>query len=210
MKDGIIIIGSGGHAKVCIELLRAMGEPVEVCIGAADAAASCMGVPVLKGDQHLARLREDGFRRAFVAIGANGLRERLGNNAISMGFSLVNAISPHAILSPTVKLGRGVAVMAGAVVNAEAVIEDLAIVNTGATVDHDCRIGRAAHVAPQCGLAGTVTVGERTLLGIGAKVVPGIRIGRDVTIGAGAVVIDAIPDGVVALGTPAKVSQHQP
>src|SRR5262249_4716003 len=125
VRDGIIVVGSAGHAKVCIELLRAMGEAIEVCVGGPDAAPTCMGLRVLVGDEHLARLREEGFGRLFVAIGSNGIRDRLGNTAISLGFQLVNAISPLAIISPTAKIGRGVAIMAGAVVNAEAVIEDL-------------------------------------------------------------------------------------
>ena len=201
---GVVVIGSGGHAKVCIELLRAMGEEVAVCVGGADSADACMGVPVLKGDEHLRELRPD-YSRAFVALGSNKLREKLGDFAGELGFELVNAISPTAIVSPTAIIGRGVAIMAGAVINAESAIGDLAIINTGATIDHDNRIGRAAHVAPQCGLAGNVTVGERSFLGIGCKVVPQIRIGKDVTVGAGGVVIEDIPDGVVAVGVPARV-----
>jgi UDP-perosamine 4-acetyltransferase len=102
-------------------------------------------------------------------------------------------------------MGRGVVVMAGAVVNACATIGDLAIINTGATVDHDCVIGRAVHVAPQCGLAGCVTVGDGAMLGVGTKVIPGIRIGADATVGAGSVVVRNINDAALAMGVPAKV-----
>jgi UDP-perosamine 4-acetyltransferase len=52
------------------------------------------------------------------------------------------------MVSPSVRLGAGVAIMAGAVINAEGRIEDLAIINTGAVIDHDAWIGEAAHVAP--------------------------------------------------------------
>jgi len=203
LKKGIVVIGAGGHAKVCIELLRAMGEEVAVCIG--EGAEKCAGVPVMRGDENLRRLRAEGHSRAFVAIGSNPLRERLGAAAVELGYELVNAVSPRSIVSPSARLGRGVAIMAGAVINAEAVIEDLAIINTGATVDHDCRIGRAAHIAPQCGLAGNVTVGERTLVGIGSVAIPGMSIGSDVTLGAGSAVAEPIPDGVVAVGVPARV-----
>jgi len=95
--------------------------------------------------------------------------------------------------------------MAGTVINAASVIEDLVIVNTGATIDHDCRIGCGVHIAPQCALAGNVTVGEGAFLGTGAKAIPGVQIGRRATVGAGAVVIRNIPDGAVAVGVPARV-----
>jgi acyl-[acyl carrier protein]--UDP-N-acetylglucosamine O-acyltransferase len=50
-----------------------------------------------------------------------------------------------------------------------------AIVNTGAIVSHDCRIGDYAHVAPGAILAGGVEIEEGTLVGMGATVNIGVR-----------------------------------
>lgn len=208
-RVGIVLIGAGGHAKVCIELLQAMGEEIAYCVGGEDSPNLCLGVPVLKGDENLVRLYSEGYSRLFVAIGSNRLRERLATLAMEQGYQLVNAISPQAIISPTVKLGSGIAVMAGAVINAEATIADLAIINTGATVDHDCRIGKAVHIAPQCGLAGNVIIGNLSFLGIGSKVIPEIEIGEQVTIGAGGIVVSSVGSGATAVGVPARVIRHK-
>lgn len=205
MRLGIIVVGAGGHAKVCIELLRAMGENIAYCVGAPDSPDNCLDVPILRGDENLSFLRSEGYSRVFVAVGSNRLRERLSVLCTEQGYQLVSAISPRAIISPSATLGRGVAVMAGAIINAETVIEDLAIINTGATVDHDCRIGQAAHIAPQCALAGNVTVGNHSFLGVGCKVIPETRIGERVTVGAGAVVIYHIESDATAVGVPARV-----
>jgi UDP-perosamine 4-acetyltransferase len=205
VSRGIVVVGAGGHAKVCIELFRAMSLPVDLCIGSSDSPADCLGVPVLPGNDHIARLRSEGYDRAFIAVGNNGVRRRLGELATAAGYALVNAISPNAVVSPSATLGRGVAIMSGVVINAESVVRDLAIINTGATIDHDCVIGEAAHVAPQSGLAGNVSVGCCSFLGVGTKVIPGCRIGDDVIIGAGGVVISDIPDGVTAVGVPARI-----
>lgn len=204
MKDGIVIVGAGGHAKVCIELLRAMGCHVACCVSGEDGPETCLDLAVLKGDAHLTALRKQGYSKLFVAIGANGVRQRLANAALQLGYALVNAVSPQSVISPSARLGTGVALMAGVVVNADAVIEDLAIVNTGACIDHDCYIGKAAHIAPQCGLAGNVSVGAGSFLGIGCKVIPDVRIGENVTLGAGAVVISNIASHSTAVGVPAK------
>jgi UDP-perosamine 4-acetyltransferase len=209
MNEGVVVLGAGGHAKVVIELLRATGQQVAFCVSA-DSAEHCAGVQVLRGDEHLARLRSIGYGRAFIAIGANRLRQRLAAHALDLGYELVNAISPHAVLSPSAQLGQGIAIMAGVVVNAQAVIGDLAILNTGVTVDHDCRIGAAVHLAPQCALAGNVLVGAGAFLGIGCKVIPDIEIGNDAILGAGAVVTSVIPAGVTAVGVPARIIKtHQ-
>ncbi len=205
MKKEIVVVGAGGHAKVCIELLQAMGELVAYCVGGAESPESCVGVPVLKGDENLERLREEGYFRLFVAIGSNSLRERLATLAIEQGYQLVSAISPQSIISPSAQLGSGIAVMAGAIINADAAIGDLAIINTGATVDHDCQIGRAVHLAPQCALAGNVVVGRQSFLGVGCKVIPEVSLGECVVIGAGGVVISDINGGATAVGVPARV-----
>jgi UDP-perosamine 4-acetyltransferase len=204
MKTEIIVVGAGGHAKVCIESLRAMGESIAFCVGASDSPPECAGVPVLRGDENLSRLRAEGYSRLFVAIGSNQLRERLAILCLEQGYNLVNAISPHAVISKSVVLGRGVAVMAGVVINADTVIEDLAIINTAATVDHDCRVGQAAHVAPQSALAGNVSIGNLSFLGIGCKVIPDIRIAERATVGAGGVVICNIEADAIVVGVPAK------
>lgn len=204
MNAAVIVIGAGGHAKVCIELLQAMGEQVAYCIGGQDVAESCCGVVVLKGDENLLSLRNAGYGRAFVAIGDNRVRRKHAAAVSAAGFELVNAISPRAVLSPSARIGRGVAVMAGAVVNAEATIADLAVINTGATIDHDCRIGVAAHIAPQCALAGNVSVGDESFLGIGCRVIPGITVGARVTVGAGGVILSDIGSGETVVGIPGR------
>lgn len=204
VSSKVVVVGAGGHAKVCIELLQAMGEEVVYCVGGTDSPDRCAGIPVLKGDENLVHLRESGYERLFVAIGSNKLRTRLAALAIEQGYKLVNAISPRAVISPTAHIGSGVAVMAGAVINAEATIGDLVIINTGATIDHDCQIGDAAHIAPQCGLAGNVVVGRQSFLGIGCKVIPEILIGENVIFGAGSVVIRDTGSNVVAVGVPAQ------
>ena len=204
IKD-VIVIGAGGHAKVVIELLRQAGDNVAYCVSTDATKKSCLGVSVLIGDEWLSKLRVEGYHRAFVAIGGNRLRLRMAVIIRELQYDMVNAISLSAIISPSAKIGVGVAVMAGAVINAEAEIDDFAIINTGASVDHDCRIGQAVHVAPQSALAGTVLVGEGAFLGIGCRVLPDISIGEWSVVGAGAVVIKNIPNNVTAVGIPAKV-----
>ena len=79
------------------------------------------------------------------------------------------------------------------------------IVNTNATVDHDCVLSDGVHVAPGAVLAGAVSVGCGSLIGIGARVLPGVEIGERATVGAGAVVITTVEPGTTVAGVPARV-----
>ena len=47
-------------------------------------------------------------------------------------------------------------------------------------------------------------------LGVGATILPGVRIGRGAQIGAGAVVREDVPPYSVAVGVPAKVTRERP
>jgi acetyltransferase EpsM len=57
-------------------------------------------------------------------------------------------------------------------------------------------------------LAGNVTIGEGSHVGIGATVIQGITIGKWVTIGAGTVIIKDIPDYAVVVGNPGKIIKY--
>ena len=205
-KSDVVIVGGGGHAKVVIEILRAAGESV-LGFTDRDPAARCGGLARRLGDDDsVPLLHAEGYRRIFVALGGNEIRRRLGSHLLEDGFEVVNAIHPTAVISPSTTLGRGVAVMATAVINAATWVGDFVVVNTGATVDHDCHLGAACHVAPGCHLSGYIRVGEEALLGVGSTVGRGrpMTIGSGAIVGAGSVVVSDVPAGERWAGNPAR------
>jgi UDP-perosamine 4-acetyltransferase len=209
MRTRVALIGAGGHAKVIIDILRT-DDSVEIigCVSPNPGQVAVLGVPILGGDEIIPELFRDGVKSAFIAIGDNPTRVRFLRHLKELGFGIVNAVSPAAIISTSATLGRGVAVMPGAIINTGSAIADGAIVNTGAVVDHDCRIGTGAHIAPGVSLAGNVTVGDGAFLGVGSSVIPGISIGSWTTVGAGAVVVRDLPEHVLAFGVPARVQRY--
>jgi sugar O-acyltransferase (sialic acid O-acetyltransferase NeuD family) len=156
-----------------------------------------LGVPVTGP---IARLRGPSLNPAIIAIGDNRLRRRFASE-LNLGW--MSVVHPHAWVDPSVQLGPGTVIFAGAVVQPDAVLGAHVIVNTGATVDHDCRLADFVHIAPGAHLAGGVSVAEGAMLGIGSAAIPGATVGRYTTVGAGGVVIDNLPDEVVAVGCPA-------
>jgi carbonic anhydrase/acetyltransferase-like protein (isoleucine patch superfamily) len=68
------------------------------------------------------------------------------------------------------------------------------------TIGRDCTVGHKA-ILHGC------TIGDETLIGMGATVLNGARIGRNCLIGAGALVTEGkvIPDGSLVMGMPGKV-----
>ena len=200
----VVVIGAGGHARVCIDQL--LDDPTLELIGCLGEAAtsSVDGVPVLGDDGMLPPLRRDGVTHAFVAIGDNRRRLDVMRRCRAEGFALVNAISRAAVISRSCTIGAGVALMPGSIVNAGSVLHDGVIVNTNASIDHDCILEAGAHVAPGCALSGNVRVGEGAFLGAGCVVIPGRTVGAWSTVGAGACVVWDVADGAVVVGVPAR------
>lgn len=212
MSEGrIVILGAGNQASVVLDILQADGlaDRVEGLIETGDGPPRTGQlvdeVPIIGGRGDLEAIHSQGVHLAVLAVGTALAREQLFKQAIGLGFGLVSAIHPSAIISDRVKLGRGVTINPLAVIMTGAQIGDGVIINTAATVDHHGRIDDFAHVAPGACLGGNVHVGARTWVGLGASVIQGVTIGRDSFIGAGAVVVGDLPERVLAFGVPARV-----
>lgn len=201
-------VGAGGHAKVVIDILRQDGRyEVVALVDPVRVGQSLAGIPIIGGDEQLPQIYAQGVTAAFIGVGSvgdNTLRRRLYEQALAMGFSLVNAIHPRAIVAPSVACGSGVAIMAGAILNPDTVLGPNVIVNTGAIVDHDCHIGAHSHISPGAVLAGGVRTGIGAHIGVGATVRQGIVVGDGAVVGAGAVVVRDVPPRVVVIGVPAR------
>ncbi len=204
----VVIIGAGGHGKVVLDILRAVGEHTIVGFLDADpalAGSRLRGVEVLGSINLLPRLRQRKALGAIVAIGDGRVRVSYAQAVLADGLELISAIHPAAVVSPSARIGRNVVIAAGAVVAPDAIIADSVIVNTHAGVDHECEVDEGAHLCPSVALAGKVHVGAGAFLGIGARVLPCLSIGERAIVGAGAVVIRDVPPGVTVVGVPAKI-----
>ncbi len=70
--------------------------------------------------------------------------------------------------------------------------------------DHSILPDRLISEQP-CETKGAIVIGDDAWLGYGVVVLSGVRIGAGAVIGAGSVVTHNIPDGAIAVGSPARV-----
>lgn len=208
-KNKIFVFGSGGHAKVVIDIIERQGR-YDIA-GLVDdelksSTASVFGYEFIGGKAELLHLRATGaLDTGIVAIGNNLDRWMVAVWLVENGFKQVTAIHPSAQISRGVTVGIGTVIMAGVTINSDARIGSNVIINTQASVDHDCRIDDGAHIAPGAILCGTVTVGARTFIGAGATVIENLTVGEETVVGAGATVIRNIQDRVTVVGSPARL-----
>lgn len=205
MNKPLIIIGNGGHASVLTEILLFQNRKI-IGFTAPQKEENQFGIPYLGDDGKILQFNPDDIE-LVLGIGSTNVssfRSELFRFFINKQYTFANIIHPSAILSPSVRLGQGVHIMAGVIIQTNSSIADNTIVNTGTRIDHDCIIGPHVHLAPGTTLSGGVKIGEGTHIGTGTTIIQGIDIGENCLIGAGAVVIRNIQHGAKAIGVPAK------
>lgn len=102
------------------------------------------------------------------------------------------------------KMHRGSIITAGVILTTGIELGEFSILNLSSTIGHDVRLGAYCTVMPACSVSGNVSVGPRTLLGTGSRIVQGVEIGADCLVGAGAVVTKSFANNLKIMGVPAR------
>ncbi|WP_445005397.1 acetyltransferase [Halomonas mongoliensis] len=200
----LAILGASGHGKVVADIALSTGWGGVAFYDDAWPEKNRLEHWEIFGsrDELLNRLQlYDGIA---VAIGNNEIRKNALQHLETAGAKLPTLIHPSAIVSQFARVESGCVLVAGAIVNAFARLGKGCIVNTGATIGHDCWLDACVHVAPGANVAGGVVVGSGSWVGIGSSIKQLTRIGSEVTIGAGAAVVQNVPDGITVAGVPAR------
>ena len=208
-EKSLYLLGGGGHGSVALDALLKCGMTVAAILdGGWPPGHRILGVPVAGPDSFLDGVQPD----AVVLVNGVGnldARIALYRRWCERGYRFASFVHPAAVVGPEVILAAGCQVMAGVVLQCRASVGENVVINTRASIDHDCRIEPHAFIGPGVVLCGSVVVGEATLVGAGAVVLPGVSIGKNVIVGAGAVVNRAVPDGATVMGNPARAATQQ-
>ena len=152
-----------------------LGERVTVCSGAVVFAGATIAAEAILGDQSFVRERS-----------------RVGEGSV---------IGRGSTVDNDVVVGARVRVQTGVYLTAFTVVEDDVFVGPGATTTNDNTMNRHGSETPLRGatLRRACRVGGATVL------TPGVEIGEEAFVAAGAIVTRDVPARAVVIGTPARV-----
>jgi sugar O-acyltransferase (sialic acid O-acetyltransferase NeuD family) len=206
----VILWGGTGQAKVVRPILERAGiRVVAVFDHTPNLPPPFPDVPLYLGWQGFEEWRRERRRDRVgfcVAIGNPHGRARIQfhERLEAEGLHSVTVIHPSAVIAEDAVVGEGCQFMAGSVVNPEVRLGRQCIINTQASVDHECVLEDGCELAPGATLCGLVYLETNAWVCAGATVLPRVRIGHDAIVGAGAVVRHDVPAGVTVVGTPAR------
>lgn len=193
----MLIYGTGEHGRVVYDCLLDNGEAVQAFFDD--------NLTIQEFENHPVKDYLEEFHASeaiIVAIGSNIARKRVLNK---IRHRLGTVIHRSSIISRSAQIKQGSMIMHGTILQTGCKIGICVIVNTGATIDHDCNVRDFCHIAPNATLCGKVSIGEGTLVGAGSVIIPGINVGKWSIIGAGSVVVRDVPDYTMVVGNPARI-----
>ncbi len=191
----IILIGGGGHALSCIDVIE--HEKKFKIVGIVDEKLKkekILNYKVIGGDSDLKKIKKN-VDYAFITVGQIGLsnkRRNIFNKLKKLGFKIPFIISPKSMLSKNVKINEGTIIHHGVAVNSGVTVGKNCIINTNCLLEHGVKVGDHTHIATSVVINGDVRVGSSSFIGSGAIIRNSLNIGSKAFIPMGKIVIKNI------------------
>ena len=191
----IILIGGGGHALSCIDVIE--HEKKVKIVGIVDdklKKEKILNYKVIGGDTDLKKIKKN-VDYAFITVGQIGLsnkRRNIFNKLKKLGFKIPIIISPKSMLSKNVKINEGTIIHHGVAVNSGVTVGKNCIINTNCLLEHGVKVGDHTHIATSVVINGDVRVGSSSFIGSGAIIRNSLNIGSKAFIPMGKIVIKNI------------------
>lgn len=206
----VVIIGAGGMALDCIEIVEAMaadGSAIRIAGFLSDVAEdgpvlARLGYEVIGP---FARLSEMRGVAVVVALGDGRHRRTTAAAVESSGAMPCTLRHPTATVGRTSCVGMGSILGPGSHITTAVSVGEFCILNVGSSASHGSRLGAYVTLSPGAVVCGDVQLGEGVFCGANSTVLEKRHVGDWSTIGAGAVVRQDLPAGCTAVGVPARI-----
>ena len=198
MKQKIILIGGGGHALSCIDIIN-QNKNFDL-IGFFDHDIKKKKI-LNYNNLFLTNPDINSFQTEtnFLIMGIGFInnskdRDKLINEFNEKNFDFVELRSKSSIISNFSEIGQSVQIFNNVIINTGSFIGDHSILNNSCLIEHNCYVGKNVHISTGAILNGDVHVGDNTFIGSGAIINNSIKIGKNCIIPSGSVIRKDIPD----------------
>ena len=196
-KNKIAIIGAGQHAMMLKQLIISEGYEF---VGFFDENKKKNKKKYILGNLKDLNSNKKKIDFLLLGLGDNYLRAHLFKYLKKKKYKFLTYVHSSAKICNSVKIKEGSVVLMGAIVNSNSIIDEASIVNSGAIIEHDCHIKFSSHICPGVYLAGNVSVGKYSMIGLGSRVIQNKKILDKVIVGAGSIILKDINKSLTVKG----------
>jgi sugar O-acyltransferase (sialic acid O-acetyltransferase NeuD family) len=208
-----LILSAGKYGQVYLSYLREIG--VEI-VGFLDdtpelQGTSVKGLPVLGTISTLPVWKNRlGVDSVYCPLGNNFARVKFLKEALSLGYEVPNFISPKANIGPDNIIGEhGVYILPGTTIMPWCNLQNFVMMSVNSIVSHHTTLEEGTFLSFGVNFGAKITAHKYSYLGIGSTIMSGVtELGTNCLVGAGAVVINNVPDNAIVAGVPAKILRY--
>ncbi len=209
MKE-LIIVGAGSFGREVAQLVEDINlvNKEWILLGFIDETKEKQGtlinnIPVLGGFDWLEKNNKGSIYTA-VAIGNPVDKYNLIKKVSLYDVDFCNLIHPEAKISRFVEMGTGCIICWNSFLSVNTRLGDHVSINPGCGIGHDTVIGHYSTLYWNVTLSGNVNLKDGCEVGANSVVIPKKTVGKWSIIGAGAAVVEDLPENCTAVGVPAK------
>lgn len=210
MKNSALLFGAGTYGSVYAAYLNKKYN----VLGYLDDNSALWGtqiaqLPVFGGIKELITNTVLSQTHVFVPIGNNKVRVKILAELNKLSFETPSFVHESCQLHESVVYGQQFYMLASSNIMPYTQIGDAVMISMGVNVAHHCVLGNGVFLSQGVNVGASIEIGDHAFVGIGATLKTGIkRIGKGAVIGAGAVVIQDVPDYAVVVGNPARILKY--
>ncbi len=141
----------------------------------------------------------------IIGVGEPKDRELLYEKCCNDSIPVATIIHPSVHIPNSSIIGSGAYIAQNSMISCDVKIAENVLMQPNALVGHDSTIGRSTVLSSNSVVAGHCHVGKQTFLAIGVSIKDRITIGDDSIVGMASCVVQDIPSGVIAMGSPARI-----
>lgn len=190
----ICILGSGGHATSCIDLIESMKK--YKVIGIVSKKQVSVGKKFL--DKYKIIGTDNDFKKILkvcknIVIGISfyknlELREEIFKNLKNVGFNLPIIYSPKSYISKGTKIDEGSQIFHGVTINKNVEIGKNCIINSNSLIEHDVVIKKNSQISTGVIINGGCKVEENSFIGSGSILRENINLKKNSFIKIGSII----------------------
>lgn len=210
MKD-IAIYGAGGFGREVACIIRRINEsnpePIWNLIGFFDDGMESGTMneygKVIGGMDQL-----NGWKTplsVIIAIGTPAIIEKIVTSICNEFVEYPNLIDPSVLFfdPASIVLGQGNIICGMSSVSCNVKVGNFNVFNVYTQLGHDTRLGDYNVVMPSCNLSGGLQIGSSNFFGVKSTMLQYLKMGNNVKLGAGSVLMRNAKDGFLYAGNPA-------
>jgi sugar O-acyltransferase (sialic acid O-acetyltransferase NeuD family) len=189
-KIKVLVIGSGGHAKSCIEVIESMKK--FKIIGLIDKKINKRigKYKVLFNDKDIQKIKKN-TKNLVLGIGSlDNLKKRniIFQRFKKLGFQFPKIISNNSTVSKNASIGEGTIVFNHVLINTGSVIGKNCIINNKSLIEHDAIIEDHVHISTCVTINGNCKIGQNSFIGSRAVLKNDITIKKDSFVKMGSII----------------------